>query len=65
VEAFNKISELLEEIKTAQPTDAASLEAFRIRFLGTKNIIKPLFDKEVCGGSIKIIQLSSQYISQN
>jgi len=43
VEAFNKISELLEEIKTAQPTDAASLEAFRIRFLGTKNIIKPLF----------------------
>lgn len=43
MEAFNKISELLEEIKTAQPTDAASLEAFRIRFLGTKNIIKPLF----------------------
>jgi len=43
VEAFNKITELLEEIKTAQPADPTALEAFRIRFLGTKNIIKPLF----------------------
>jgi len=43
VEAFNKIEALLAEIKVAQPSDSGELETFRIRFLGTKNIIKPLF----------------------
>ncbi len=43
MEAFNKIQELLSEINGAEPTDKEQLETFRIRFLGTKNIIKPLF----------------------
>ena len=43
MEAFKKIEELLEEINNAQITDTEALEKFRIRFLGTKNIVKPLF----------------------
>lgn len=43
MEAFSKIDELLAEINSAQPADKEQLETFRIRFLGTKNIIKPLF----------------------
>ena len=43
MEAFNKIDQLLAEIKADQPSDTAQLEAFRIKYLGTKNIIKPLF----------------------
>ncbi len=40
---FDKIDSLLEEIKNAHVSDAKELEQWRIRFLGTKNIIKPLF----------------------
>ena len=43
MEVFSKIEELLAEINSAQPTSKEELETFRIRFLGTKNIIKPLF----------------------
>ncbi len=43
MDVFNKISELLAEIESSSPSDAQSLETFRIRFLGTKNVIKPLF----------------------
>jgi len=43
VEAFNKIEELLSELNSAAPETKEELESFRIRFLGTKNIIKPLF----------------------
>lgn len=43
LEAFDKINVLIEEINESNPNDAASLEAFRIRFLGSKNIVKPLF----------------------
>ncbi len=43
VEAFKKIEELLAEVNSAAPTSTEELESFRIRFLGTKNIIKPLF----------------------
>jgi len=43
VEAFKKIESLLEEIRDAVVSNAEELEQFRIRFLGTKNIIKPLF----------------------
>ena len=43
MEAFDTISQYLAEIEEAKPIDLKELEAFRIRFLGTKNIIKPLF----------------------
>ncbi len=40
---FDAPKELLEEISTAEISSAEALEQFRIRFLGTKNILKPLF----------------------
>lgn len=43
IEAFEKIEALLAEVNTAILEDETTLETFRIRFLGTKNIIKPLF----------------------
>lgn len=43
VEAFKKIEEILAEIEVATPANADELEQFRIKYLGTKNIIKPLF----------------------
>ncbi|MEL6720010.1 MAG: phenylalanine--tRNA ligase subunit alpha [Bacteroidota bacterium] len=41
-EAFNKVNEVLAAIEAAQPKTAAEVEQFRIRYLGTKNIIRPL-----------------------
>lgn len=41
-EAFTKAENILKEIEVATPQDATTLEQFRIRFLGSKNIIKPL-----------------------
>lgn len=41
-EAFNKVNEVFAAIEAAQPQTAAEIEQFRIRYLGTKNIIKPL-----------------------
>ena len=43
MEAFDKIKELTTEIEAAAPTDATALETFRIRYLGSKNVIKDLF----------------------
>ena len=43
MEAFKKIEGFLSEINSADPADAAALETFRIRFLGSKNILKGLF----------------------
>ena len=43
VEAFEKIENLLEEIAASEISSLDELEQFRIRFLGSKNIIKPLF----------------------
>lgn len=42
-EIFAKVQQLIEEIELAQPTTKEEVEAFRIRFIGTKNIIKPYF----------------------
>lgn len=42
-ETFDKVKAVLQEINIAAPSDKDQLEQFRIRFLGTKNIIKPLF----------------------
>lgn len=41
----NKISQYTAEINAFQPADAAELETFRIRFLGTKGLIKDLFEE--------------------
>jgi len=42
-EAWSKIDEFIEEINGSNCSTAEELEAYRIRFLGTKNIIKPIF----------------------
>src|SRR5690606_33198809 len=43
LDPFEHIDKLLKEIQSSQPNDSEQLEAFRIRFLGSKNQIKPLF----------------------
>ncbi len=40
---FAKLNTVLGEINSAQPTDTAELEQFRIKYLGSKNTLKPLF----------------------
>lgn len=42
---FGKAEALLDEIKKAAPTQKEDIEAFRIRFLGSKNILKSYFQK--------------------
>ncbi|MCB9047950.1 MAG: phenylalanine--tRNA ligase subunit alpha [Lewinellaceae bacterium] len=42
-ETFDKVKQVKAEIEAAQPDSMEALEQFRIRYLGTKNIIKPLF----------------------
>ncbi|RMF27177.1 MAG: phenylalanine--tRNA ligase subunit alpha, partial [Bacteroidetes bacterium] len=39
---FDTLRELLTEIEAAQPASPEELERFRIRFLGSKNVLKPL-----------------------
>lgn len=39
---FDTLQALLEEVTTVQPANAEEAEAFRIRFLGSKNVLKPL-----------------------
>ncbi|HUH32594.1 MAG TPA: phenylalanine--tRNA ligase subunit alpha [Daejeonella sp.] len=41
----NKISQYTAEINAFQPANAGELETFRIRFLGTKGLIKDLFEE--------------------
>jgi phenylalanyl-tRNA synthetase alpha chain len=41
-EALEKVSALLSEIEAAVLTNKEALEQFRIRFLGTKSVLKPL-----------------------
>lgn len=43
VNIFDKIDEMLAEVKGIAVTDTAQLEAFRIQYLGSKNGIKNLF----------------------
>ncbi len=42
-EVFSKIDDLLTEIEKSAPKTTEALEAFRIQYLGSKNVIKPLF----------------------
>lgn len=39
---LEQLKELISEIESTEVLDAQALEAFRIRFLGSKNILKPL-----------------------
>ena len=43
MEVFDKIEKVLVEIKAEVINSSDDLEQFRIKYLGTKNIIKPLF----------------------
>lgn len=40
---FDAVAQVIEEIKATPIENAEALEAFRIRYLGSKNMIKPLF----------------------
>lgn len=42
-EVFNKVSSVLENIRNEKIGDIEALEAFRIKYIGSKNIIKALF----------------------
>lgn len=42
MDPLKQLEEIIKEIESAQIEDASTLEAFRIRFLGSKNILKPL-----------------------
>lgn len=42
VEAMQTLRDILQEIEDAQPATTEALEEFRIRFIGSKNILKPL-----------------------
>jgi phenylalanyl-tRNA synthetase alpha chain len=50
VNIFDTLAQIQAEIDAAQPQTAEALEAFRIQYLGTKNILKPLF------GEIKTVE---------
>lgn len=42
-EIFDRANAVLEEIKTAAPANADELEQFRIKYLGSKSVLKDLF----------------------
>ncbi len=42
-EIFDKVNAILKDIQGAAPTNVEELEQFRIKYLGSKNILKPLF----------------------
>ena len=42
-DVFDEVKKLLEAMKAESVSDAEALEKFRIKYLGAKNIIKPLF----------------------
>jgi phenylalanyl-tRNA synthetase alpha chain len=43
IEIFAKVQQVIEEIEAAKPQTKDDVEQFRIRFVGAKNILKPLF----------------------
>jgi phenylalanyl-tRNA synthetase alpha chain len=42
-EIFDKVNALIAEIKAAEPKTKEEVEQFRIKYLGSKNVIKPIF----------------------
>ena len=45
MELFDQVNKLIEDIKNEHIDDLDMLETFRIKYLGSKNIIKPIFGK--------------------
>ncbi len=45
-EIFETVEQILKDIQVAEPKNAEALEKFRIKYVGSKNIIKPL-SKEI------------------
>lgn len=45
IDSFQAAKDLLKEIESASPNSKEALEQFRIQFLGTKNVLKPLFEQ--------------------
>ncbi len=45
LDSFSEVERLIDEIRSFEIGDSASLEAFRLAYLGSKNSIKPLFGK--------------------
>jgi phenylalanyl-tRNA synthetase alpha chain len=43
VEIFDKVKKVLEDIESASPKSQEEVEQFRIKYVGSKNVIKPLF----------------------
>jgi phenylalanyl-tRNA synthetase alpha chain len=43
--AFQQLQDLLQEIEAANPANAEAIEQFRLRFLGSNNVIKPLMSE--------------------
>ncbi len=43
VEIFDKVKKVLEDIESAVPKSQEEVEQFRIKYVGSKNVIKPLF----------------------
>ena len=43
VEIFEKVNQIKSQIEDANPSTKEEVEQFRIRFVGSKNILKPLF----------------------
>ncbi len=43
VDLFQSVEEIIRQIEDAKADDTEALERFRIKYLGSKNIIKPLF----------------------
>jgi len=47
---FDKVKDILAEIQSANPNTAEEIEQFRIKYLGSKNILKPLMsNQKSCG----------------
>ncbi len=42
---FEKVKDTLQEVKQSMPSNKEELETFRIRYLGSKNVIKSLFSE--------------------
>ena len=42
---INKVKELLEEVYSFRSTSKEDVEAFRVRFLGSKGLLKGLFSE--------------------
>ena len=44
-EIFAKVQSVIDEIKNEQPNSKETLELFRQKYIGSKNILKPLFSE--------------------